>query len=221
MIWLVAAACVFSILALLFLRPVFGQLRRGRFVRATGSIAVSASAAALATAAVLVCMSYVSYKRLVAEKPVALIEFSRESGNEYTARLMLDGELDRMLPIRGDEWQLDARVLTWKPPATILGLDPVYQLERLSGRYSSVDRELTEPRTVHSLAEERPLDLWNLAREYPSWTPGVDAFYGTATYLPLADGARFSITLSRDALVARPVNEQARQAVGTWGRKQE
>ena len=162
-------------------------------------------------------MSYLGYHQLTAEQHVAVIEFTQDGEDEYTARLMLDGQLDRMLPIRGDEWQLDARVLTWEPPATILGLDPVYQLERLSGRYSNIERERSEPRTVHSLAEERPLDLWTLAREYPRYTPGIDAFYGTATYLPLADGARFQVTLSRDALIARPVNEQAREAVGDWG----
>jgi len=218
---LVTAAVALLIIALLYLRPIFSNLRRGRFIRATGSAAISASSAALATAVVLLCMSYLGYERLTAEQAVAMIEFTQDGEDEYTARLMLDKKLDRLLPIRGDEWQLDARVLTWKPPATILGLDPVYQLERLSGRYSSVDRELTERRTVHSLAEERSLDLWNLAREYPAYTPGVDAFYGTATYLPLADGARFSVTLSRDALIARPVNEQARRAVGNWGSKQE
>ena len=51
--------------------------------------------------------------------------------------------------------------------------------------------------------------------------PGVDAFYGTATYLPLADGARFQVTLSRDAILARPANEAAREAVGDWGLNQE
>jgi hypothetical protein len=70
---------------------------------------------------------------------------------------------------------------------------------------------------VHALAEERTLDLWNLARDFPNFTPGVDAYYGTATYLPLADGARFRVTLSRDALIARPVNDLARAAVGEWG----
>jgi len=130
---------------------------------------------------------------------------------------MIDGQIDRLLDLRGDEWQLDARVVTWKPPATILGLEPVYQLERLSGRYSSVDRERSEQRTVHGLAEERPLDLWSLARKFPKMTPGIDAFYGTATYLPMADGARFRVTLSRDALIARPVNDAARNAVGDWG----
>ena len=130
---------------------------------------------------------------------------------------MIDGRIDRLLGLRGDEWQLDARVITWKPPATILGLEPVYQLERLSGRYSSVDRERSEERTVHGLAGERALDLWSLARNFPKITPGMDAFYGTATYLPMADGARFRVTLSRDALIARPINDAARQAVGDWG----
>jgi hypothetical protein len=218
---LIAAAAIFTILAAFLLRGTIKQLRRGRIVRATGSVACGAASAALGTAAVLFLMSYLGYQRLTGEQHVALIEFTQEGEDEYVARLMLDEQLDRILTIRGDEWQLDARILTWKPPATILGLDPVYELERLSGRYSNIERERSEQRTVHSLAEERPLDLWSFAHEYPKFTPGVDAFYGTATYLPLADGARFRVTLSRDALIARPANDQAREAVGDWGRKQE
>jgi len=95
--------------------------------------------------------------------------------------------------------------------------------ERLSGRYSSVDRERSEQRTVYALAEERPLDLWSMARKFPKFAPGVDAFYGTATYLPMADRARFRVrvTMSRDALVARPINDFAREAVGDWGQVEE
>jgi hypothetical protein len=214
---LIAAGVIFTIIALLLLRSVAKNLRRGRVLRATGSAAFGATSAALGTAAVLLSISYLGYQRLTAEQQVAVIEFSQSGEEEYTARLMIDGELDRLLLIRGDEWQLDARVLTWTPPATILGLDPIYQLERLSGRYSTVDRERSEPRTVHALAEERTLDLWSLAHDFPKFAPGVDAYYGTATYLPLADGARFRVTLSRDALIARPVNEEARAAVGDWG----
>jgi len=214
---LIAVGAIFTIIALFFLRSMARNMRRGRVLRATGSAAFCATSAALGTAAVMLFMSYLGYQRLTAEQQVAMIEFAQSGNEEYTARLMIDGELDRLLPIRGDEWQLDARVLTWTPPATILGLDPVYQLERLSGRYSTVERERTEPRTVHSLAEERTLDLWSLAHDFPKFTPGVDAYYGTATYLPLADGARFRVTLSRDAIIARPVNDSAREAVGDWG----
>lgn len=214
---LIVVAALGALIALLFLRAMLRQLRRGRVLRATGSAAGGAGTAAIATASVMFFMSYLGYHRLTAEQPVAEIEFSQTAPEAYTARVMIDGAIDRLLELRGDEWQLDARVLTWKPPATILGLDPVYQLERLSGRYTSVDRERSEPRSVHALAEERALDLWSLARDFPRFTPGVDAYYGTATYLPMADGARFRITLSRDALIARPANDAARAAVGDWG----
>ncbi|MGI9270657.1 MAG: hypothetical protein ACR2QT_02690 [Woeseiaceae bacterium] len=214
---LVAASAIFTLIALLFLRSTVKHTRRGRLLRASGSAAFCATTAALGTAGILLFMSYLGYQRLTAEQLIGVIEFSASGSDEFTARLMVDGELDRLLPLRGDEWQLDARVLTWKPPATILGLEPVYQLERLSGRYSSVDRERSEPRTVHALAEERPLDLWSLARNFPKFTPGIDAYYGTATYLPMADGARFQVSLSRDALIARPINDFAREAVGQWG----
>ena len=214
---LIAVSAILTLIGVLFLGSMLRHVRRGRILRAGGSATACAASAGLGTAGILIFVSYLGYERLTAEQLVGVIEFSQSAPEEYTARLMIDGKIDRLMTLRGDEWQLDARVVTWKPPATILGLDPVYQLERLSGRYSSIDRERTEQRTVHGLAEERPLDLWSLARNFPRLTPGVDAFYGTATYLPMADGARFRVTLSRDALIARPANDPARKAVGDWG----
>jgi hypothetical protein len=204
---LVALSFALTLVALLFFGASVRQTRRGRLIRATGSVVGGAATAVLATAGVLLFVSYLGYERLTAEQLVGVIHFDRSGPDEYNVRLMLEGRLDRILQLRGDEWQLDARIITWKPPATILGLEPVYQLERLSGRYSSIERERSEPRTVHALAEERPLDLWSMARRFPRLAPGVDAYYGTATYLPMADGARFRVTL----------NEAARAAVGRWG----
>jgi hypothetical protein len=112
---------------------------------------------------------------------------------------------------------MDARVITWKPPMTLLGLDPIYQLDRLSGRYAEVDEELSKLRTVHALSTPVPMDAWQFARKHPKLLPGVDAHYGTATYLPMAHGAIFEVTMTRTGLIARPFNDAARAAVGDWG----
>jgi hypothetical protein len=213
----IAASAVLTLIALLYLGSTVRHLQRRHMLRAGGSATACVATGALGTAGILLFISYLGYERLTDEQLVGVIEFSRSAPQEFTARLMIDGEIDRLLPLRGDEWQLDARVITWQPPATILGFEPVYQLERLSGRYSNVDSERSQPRTVHGLADERPLDLWSVARKFPKLTPGVDAYYGTATYLPMADRARFRVTLSRDALIARPINDEARNAVGKWG----
>jgi hypothetical protein len=213
---LVAIAALFAILALVFLGRTVSCTRRGRFIRAGGAGLGGIGSAAIATAAVLLALMYVSYERLTAEQVVASITFRQTAPDAYEARLMVDGQLDRLYELRGDEWQMDARLVTWKPPATVLGLDPVYKLERLSGRYADIGRERSEARTVYDLAEDSALDVWMLAREYPLFTPGIDAHYGSGTYAPMADGARFDVSLSRDALIARPANEQARTAVGSW-----
>jgi hypothetical protein len=215
---LLTASVVFTFVTLFFVFSMTRHIRRRRPVRATASLAGGMASAALGGASILLAFSYYGYGRLVDEQHVGEIEFSLSAPGEYTARFMVDGEADRFLQLRGDEWQLDARVVTWKPPVTLLGLDPIYQLDRLSGRYSDIDDEMLEPRTVYALNEELTFDVWRVAYRFPRLMPGVDAHYGTATYVPMVEGARFEVTLSRDALIARPMNEAARSAVGEWGR---
>ena len=210
---------LFTLLTLFFFGRTVRCTRQRRLLRAGGSVFSSAVSAVIATAAVTLTFSYLSYSRLTAEQIVSSIEFRRVSGEEYQARLMIPGEKDRFLNLRGDEWQMDARLVNWTPPATILGLDPIYRLERLSGRYSEIDREINEARTVHALSPSQPIDVWQVAQRFPILLPGVDAYYGTATYLPMVDGARFEVSLSRDALIARPANDIAREAVGKWDQR--
>lgn len=192
-------------------------IRRRHFLRAGGSCMSCVVSGVLATVALMLMISYYSYARLTAEQLVARVEFRRLGSFEYQARMMIPGERDRFYNLHGDEWQIDARLVNWKPPATILGLEPIYRLERLSGRYSEIDRERTDVRSVHALSPELPLDVWRAARRFPALMPGIDAYYGSATYVPMADGALFEVSLSRDALIARPANERAEKAIGDWG----
>ena len=69
---------------------------------------------------------------------------------------------------------------------------------------------------MHALGSPPLLDVWSVAREIPYLMPGVDAYYGTATYVPMADDALYEVSLSRDALIARPANAAARDALGRW-----
>ena len=211
-----AASLLFTFLAFFFLFRTMHCVRRRRIMRAGGSSICCLTSAALAGAGGMLLLSYLSYGRLIEEQLVSQVEFRRISTDQFQARMMIVGKDDQFFILRGDEWQIDARIISWKPPLTVLGLDPIYQLDRLSGRFAEIDREQTEPRTVHSLNQELPADLWRFSRKFPFLMPGVDAHYGTATYVPMADGARYEVSLSRDALIARPANDLARDAVGRW-----
>jgi len=214
---LMGVVAVFGLLSVFYLARMIHAVQHRRIMRAGGSCISCCVSAAFCGAAVVLLFTVLGYAQLVEEQVVSRIEFRRISPQEFQARLMIAGKDDRFFVLRGDEWQMDAKILTWKPPATILGLDPMYQLDRLSGRYSEVDREVSEVRTVHSLSAAIPVDAWRFARRFPILAPGFDAYYGTATFVPMADGARYEVSLSRDALIARPANDPARDAVGSWG----
>ena len=213
---LIASAVIFGILSIYFLARTIHCIRRGRLLRASGTGISWLSSLAVAAVAILLLFSYYSYERLTAEQLISTIEFRRIAPDTYRARVMVRGEVDQLFELGGDEWQMDARIVNWKAPATILGLEPIYRLERLSGRYSDIERERSEPRSVHALTETGAIDVWTVAQRFPVLLPGVDAHYGTATYVPMADGARFEVSLTRDAIIARPVNNEAQDAVGNW-----
>jgi len=173
---LLATTAVFTLMALLFFGRTVRCTRHGRFLRAGSSCVSGLISASIAAAALLLTFSYYSYERLTAEQIISSIEFRATGPDTYQARLLIPDEQDRLFELRGDEWQIDARLINWKPPVTIFGLDPIYRLERLSGRYTAIDRERNERRTVHQLSAENPADLWRLARRYPLLVPGVDAY---------------------------------------------
>ena len=165
----------------------------------------------------LVSSNIHTYERLVYEQPVASISFHKISPKHFSVELKELGSGESWFyELRGDEWQLDAQILTWHGYANLLGLDAYYRLHRLSGRYTDIEEEHNAPRTVHGLAAEQRIDLWSYANEYRNWLSMVDATYGSAVFLPMNDSARYSISISRNGLVARPDNAVAKQAVSDW-----
>jgi len=166
---------------------------------------------ALAAAAGFLALGLRTYERLTYEQPVAELEFAARGPQQYEATLTrLPGGPREQFVLAGDEWQLDARVLKWRGYANVLGLDARYRLERVSGRYRDIEQERHSVRSVFALGESSPVDLWALAEQYPRWLPFVDAVYGSATYLPMAAGARYEVTLAPSGLIARPQNDAAR-----------
>jgi len=172
---------------------------------------------AVAAMLFLVSSNIHTYERLVYEQPIANISFHKISPKHFSVELKELGSGESWFyELQGDEWQLDAQILTWKGYANLLGLDSYFRLHRLSGRYTDIDEERTAPHTVHGLATEERIDLWSYANEYRNWLNMVDATYGSAVFLPMNDAARYSVSISRNGLVARPDNAVAREAVSNW-----
>jgi hypothetical protein len=209
-------ALIGVVLAAPFFIASFRRLGRLKLVGGTLHFLIGGILVLLGVAAGLVATNLVTYARLTHEQEAARITTRRVAERQYTVSIQIAQRPPRHYNISGDEWQIDARVLKWRGIGTLLGFDTVYRLERLSGRYGDVQSERSAPRTVHELVEDRGVDFWNIARGYQRYMPFADALYGSAAYVPMAEGAEYLVTVSSSGLVVRPANDAARNAVGGW-----
>ncbi len=199
------------------------RLIQKRFIRAAGFELSGLVFLLLASSSFLLASNLYTYQRLTYEQVVVEITFQQLAEQEFRAEIKaLDFDFERVVDLKGDEWQLDSQVLTWRGIATLFGLDANYRLHRISGRYIDINDEQHKQRTVFSLVkkplilEDEKFDLWRLAYKYQHWLNWVDAAYGSAVFLPMTDGAKFQVSISRTGLIARPTNKAARQAVSEW-----
>ena len=205
-----------TLLALPLLAAGIGRIARFRLLSAAVFLLLGAVVFIAGMGAGVLASSLHTYRRLTAEQVAAKVTTRQAGERAYIVTLQVPGEAPRDFQVLGDEWQIDARVVKWRPMATLAGFDTVYRLERLSGRYADVQQERTAPRSVHQLSRDEPVDLWQAIRAYRSWLPMVDARYGSAAYVPLAPQASYVVSVSNSGLLVRPENDAARQALGGW-----
>lgn len=162
----------------------------------------------LATLSAVTATALLGYRRLAAEALVARIETRAIGAQRYAVTIQFPDGSKRGFELAGDDWQLDARVIKWSPGAVVLGATPLYQLDRVSGRYRDVEQERASAKSVVALAPATAFDLWHLKQRCPRCLPWVDADYGSAAYLPMLDGGQFTVSLAAaGGLVARPADD--------------
>ncbi|MBW2939152.1 cation/multidrug efflux pump [Zhongshania aquimaris] len=191
----------------------FIRLRRHVF---TGLVAVLLSLS-FTGAALVITKDVYSYRHLADEQLVARIFVAGKAKQQYIVSVdtVNDDPLQTFL-IMGDQWQLDSRVIRWNFPIARLGFDNLYRLERVSGRYQSIEEERNMARTIYLISLSEPVDIWAWLHSNSYLIKWVEADYGNAVFAPMVDGAQFNVYLGRDGLFIRAGNPIAVKALGNW-----
>ncbi|HYQ37485.1 MAG TPA: hypothetical protein VER09_00935 [Pseudomonas sp.] len=146
-------------------------------------------------------------------KPLLTLSFQAEGSQRYRVTLREAGR-ERSMILSGDLWQLDARVFGWKGLATLIGLQPGYRLELLTGRYRAAEQQAAaEPSRMLLASSPYGIDLWRWLREGRHDLFLFDARGARVTFLPMADGAVYAISLNSSGLLAEPQSQAAREAL--------
>jgi hypothetical protein len=195
--------------ALLLVGFVFGLLVRRawknrRFMGCLTFLLLSLVATLSALLVLLVCAGTKGYKALIREELAATVYITPLGNQQFRARIVRPHAADTAFAIAGDELYMDARILKWKPIATVLGLHTAYCLDRVSGRYVDIRDEHTKVRTLYSLNNgTMPWDLFFLRIRYGFLSPILDAQYGSAAFVPVNDVKVVRILVTGSGLIAR------------------
>jgi hypothetical protein len=203
----------------LFGRGLFHTMR-GEGGRGVPRVIVGAPLAVIGLAFGLLGVNTQTFERLSYEAPVATVSVKAVDPSQQTYDVTVKRMDATFAPqtcrLQGDDWEMSARVQKWKPWANMLGLDATYQLDQISNRYSDAERGNGKMITSCDLKGPPPaVNQW-VPKSWVFWI--VDHAYaeqrhfGSAAYMPLADGAVFKVVMTQSGLNAEPVNEIARKA---------
>ncbi|HEY1709878.1 MAG TPA: hypothetical protein VGG10_16535 [Rhizomicrobium sp.] len=217
--WLVIPASV-AVLGIVFVLAGFGHLFAGRIGHGSRRLLFGFPVLAVGTAFGLIALNTQSFARLTHESDVALVRVKTTdaaTGDYAVTVKRIDGSpLVITCPLQGDEWLISARVQKWKPWANILGLDSTYALDQIENKYRTATRGNGKTITACDLSGPVPsanrmvpnaVLAWLIAHSYAQ-----QRSFGSASYMPLADGAVYKVVMTQAGLNAEPVNDAARKA---------
>lgn len=204
----------------LWLISGLANLIRGRPFSGLRGVMGGAGVGAIGLAASLVGLNIQTYSRLTYERPVATIEVASVDPAQklYNVKIIReDGSgREQQCQVQGDEWIMGARVQKWKPWANILGLDSTYDLDQMSNKYFSALEANGKPITACDLSQGEPPSTQYVPA---GWTQALmdfiqlsDRRFGSANYMPLADGAKYRVVMTQSGLNSEPENGIAQRA---------
>jgi hypothetical protein len=159
---------------------------------------------ALAVFVLLLASNLYTYHRLTSEAPIAELRFRQLAPFEFEATLAWgDFCSERKFVLYGDQWRLDAQFLKWRPWANLLGLDALYRIERLGGRYADTGLENSQAHLAHALHAADGPDLPALLARHDSVISPVDTLYGSSVYAAMDPGQLYRVYRGQSGLLVR------------------
>lgn len=192
----------------------------GRAARASLGLGGGGAITIGGLAAGLLGLNLQSYSRLTYEAPVAEISIHAQNPAQKLYDIAvhrLDGtDRTTTCTLQGDEWLLSGRVQKWKPWANELGLNATYTLNQISNMYYSAEEASGRPITSCDIKGPLPQIDQYLPESWVNWLIGhalvQDRRFGSANFMPLADGAVYRVVITQTGFNAEPVNDAAGRA---------
>jgi hypothetical protein len=218
--WWWVVPTVVGVVGLAVVLSGVGWMFRGRPFKGGRGVLGGGGVLAIGAVLGLVGLNVQTYNRLSFERPIASLSLAQVGDRTFDAtvvELNEEGEPagdPQVYRIVGDQWQMDARVITWKPWANVMGLDSQYEVQRIWGRNISGPTRNTA--NAEDLVVKRPgIDIVTVANQLGGLSPVnvSEREFGSAVFMPMVDGASYNIQITQEGLAVDAGNDIARGAL--------
>ena len=187
----------------LFVIAALVALARKKPLRSFSHLVIATLCLAVAGLFAMIGVAIQGYHAFTQETVAATVQVEPIGEQRFRARVRLPDGREVVHELNGDELYVDAHILKWKPIGNFFGLHTAYELDRIAGRFTSVQEEKAKPRTVHALGEDKPVDMFALRKRYVMLAPLLDAEYGSASFVPANGGKTYEVRVSTSGLLIR------------------
>lgn len=208
---LIIAAMLFALLGLIFLTLTITALKKRTLFGTTLGFVIALLMLTLSALLGTISIAIQGYHALTLEELAATVKVQPTGEQKFIARFTLPDGSEKVFSLAGDQLYIDAHILKWKPLANIFGLHTSYELDRVAGRYASLNDETTKVRTVYSLSKDVPLNMFELRRRFAFLNPLLDAEYGSATFINSNRREEFRVLVSTTGLLIRKTEKETGQ----------
>ncbi len=161
-------------------------------------------------AAVLMLLGFIqSYAAFTHQKRIATVYCTAlpKAENEMTLRLVTvdsptAGRLYRFR-ILGQQWAVEGHILKWEDWLNFLGLQTMYRLTRVRGRYIRAEDEVSGPASAYSLISNQEDPGWRWLYRYGEMLPFVHAVYGNTVFSFPSTTKRFGIYVTTSGFMTK------------------
>jgi len=200
------AGIVSGVIALLLLFLLIKRLRnrRKKILVCLIHFLIVVIFALISSIFMLLYVSLKGYENFTYNKPILSVECALKQEDSFVLNFIpLDGE-DRpasFYRIKGQQFVIEGHIIKWENFFVMVGMKPLYQITRLTGRYISIDDEKEKERSVYEVAEETK--VWRWLMQYGEKIPGIDAVQGISSFKDAVEHKKFIVYITHNAFVIK------------------
>jgi len=144
------------------------------------------------------------YKHFTYNKPIFTVECSLKQEDSFVLEFVdLDKEDSpaNFYRVKGQQFVIEGHIIKWENFFVTVGMKPLYQVTRLTGRYVSINDEKEKERSVYELAEETK--VWRWLMKYGEKIPGIDAVQGVSSFKDAVENKKFTVYITHNSFVIK------------------